>query len=377
LDGLRKGFTVDRLDPILNRRIAEVTPLISPQSLREDLSLSRANASLVRTSRNAVSNVLDGSDDRVLVIVGPCSVHDPEAAIDYAEHLRRTAGELEEHLLILMRVYFEKPRTTVGWKGLMYDPRLDGSHRVDEGLVMARGLLMAILSLGLPVGCEFLDPITPQYIADAVSWGAIGARTSQSQIHRQLASGLSMPLGFKNSTDGDVQSAIDGVSAAAKPHVFPGIADDGAAAVIATKGNPECHVVLRGGEHEPNYAKDQVAEVCQRLSRVGLLERVLIDASHGNSGKDHRRQSKVAREVAARISEGEFALLGVMLESFLVSGRQELDPGPPTQLRYGQSITDACMGWDETAEILNELARAVSMRRTRQGAGSKPTPSPR
>jgi 3-deoxy-7-phosphoheptulonate synthase len=366
---------VDRIDPILNRHIAEVSPLASQQSLREGLSLSKASARFVRTSRDAVSNVLNGSDDRVLVIVGPCSVHDSEAALDYAERLRQLADQLGEHLLILMRVYFEKPRTSVGWKGLINDPRLDGSHRVDEGLVMARGLLMAILSMGLPVGCEFLDPITPQYIADAVSWGAIGARTSQSQIHRQLASGLSMPIGFKNSTDGDVQCAIDGVSAAATPHVFPGIADDGVAAVIATRGNPECHVVLRGSKYEPNYGKDQVADVCERLRRSGLLDRVLIDASHGNSGKDHRRQPRIAHELAARISEGESALLGVMLESFLFPGRQDLVPGRSAQLRYGQSITDACIGWDQTVAVLIGLARAVSMRRTRPGANSRRTPA--
>jgi 3-deoxy-7-phosphoheptulonate synthase len=358
-----RNSTVDRNDPILNRRITEISPLTPPRVVRRNLPLSSAGEELVEASRNAVANVLDGRDDRLLVIVGPCSVHDPKAALEYAARLRRAADDLDDRLLVLMRVYFEKPRTSVGWKGLINDPRLDGSHRLDEGLTTARRLLVSILSLGLPIGCEFLDPITPQYIADAVSWGAIGARTSQSQIHRQLASGLSMPIGFKNSTDGSVQSAIDGVFAATHPQVFPGITDDGVAAVVATSGNPDCHVVLRGGERGPNYSSDHVADVRDRLRSAGLPQGLVIDASHGNSQKDYRRQSSVAREVAVRIVEGEQGLNGLMLESFLLEGRQDLASADASQLRYGQSVTDACIGWDETADVLVALAEAVRRRR--------------
>ena len=251
---------MNRTDPILDRHILEVVPLVSPRTVREAVPLTRENEGLVRTSRDALADVLDGRDDRVVVVVGPCSVHDTDAALEYACRLEELARELREDLLVVMRVYFEKPRTTVGWKGLVNDPRLDGSHHVDEGLMVARRLLVAILSLGLPVGCEFLDPTTPHYIADAVSWGAIGARTSQSQVHRQLASGLSMPVGFKNSTDGGVQSAVDGVSVAARPQSFLGVDDDGSAAVISTRGNPDCHVVLRGSDAGPNYAKSDVED---------------------------------------------------------------------------------------------------------------------
>jgi 3-deoxy-7-phosphoheptulonate synthase len=360
---LRKGNTVNRTDPILDRHILEVVPLVSPRTVREAVPLTRENEGLVRTSRDALADVLDGRDDRVVVVVGPCSVHDTDAALEYACRLEELARELREDLIVVMRVYFEKPRTTVGWKGLVNDPRLDGSHHVDEGLMVARRLLVAILSLGLPVGCEFLDPTTPHYIADAVSWGAIGARTSQSQVHRQLASGLSMPVGFKNSTDGGVQSAVDGVSVAARPQSFLGVDDDGSAAVISTSGNPDCHVVLRGSDAGPNYAKSDVEDALERLSRAGLRQRIVIDASHGNSGKDHRRQAAVAREIAERISQGEPGLAGVMLESFLLAGRQDLAPGNVSPLRYGQSITDSCIGWDETSELLVTLARAVSQRR--------------
>ena len=355
---------MNRNDPILDRRILAVVPLVSPRTVREAAPLTQENERLVRTSRGALADVLDGRDDRVVVIVGPCSVHDPDAALEYACRLEGLAKELHEHLLVVMRVYFEKPRTSAGWKGLVNDPRLDGSHHVDEGLMVARRLLVTILTLGLPVGCEFLDPTTPHYIADAVSWGAIGARTSQSQIHRQLASGLSMPVGFKNSTDGSVQSAIDGVSLAARPQAFLGVDDDGSAAVISTSGNPECHVVLRGGDTEPNYTKSDVDDVLERLSRAGLRQRIVIDASHGNSGKDHHRQPIVAREIAQRISQGEPGLVGVMLESFLLAGRQDLVPGGISQLRYGQSITDGCIDWNETSELLVTLAEAASQRRT-------------
>jgi 3-deoxy-7-phosphoheptulonate synthase len=357
---------VDRIDPILNRRIDKIVPLASPQALRETAPLSEEAQHLVRASRDAIADVLNGRDDRVLVVVGPCSIHDPNAALEYASRLQGTAAELQEHLLVVMRVYFEKPRSTIGWKGLLNDPQLDGSNRVDEGLEIARRLVVSILSLGLPVGCEFLDTITPHYVADAVSWAAIGARTSQSQIHRQLASGLSMPVGFKNSTEGSVRSAIDGVCVAAHPQVFPGVDDLGSAAVLSTVGNPDCHVVLRGSDAGPNYGPSDVADVLERLRVAGLPQRVVIDASHGNSGKDHQRQAIVAGEIAARIRSGEPGIVGVMLESFLLGGRQELVPGQSSELRYGQSITDSCIDWDETAELLKAVADAASNRRAVQ-----------
>ena len=326
--------------------------------MRESVPSSAATETLVTTSREAVAAVLDGRDDRLLVIVGPCSVHDPEAALDYARHLSGVADALREHLLVVMRVYFEKPRTTVGWKGLVNDPHLDGSHSVGEGLLTARHLLIEIAKLGLPAGCEFLDPITPQYLADVVSWGAIGARTSQSQVHRQLASGLSMPIGFKNSTEGGVQGAVDAVASAAVAQVFPGITDDGAPAVFATSGNPDCHVVLRGSESGSNYDDASIRDTCERLQQAGLAGRLVVDASHGNSGKDHRRQSFVAAELATRIGAGDRRIAGVMLESFLVGGRQDLVFGRASDLTYGQSITDACLGWGTTVEVLELLTEA-------------------
>jgi 3-deoxy-7-phosphoheptulonate synthase len=349
--------------PIHNSRIAEIRPLVTPRVVRDALPLSAEHEQLVRTSREEVAAVLDGRDDRLLVVVGPCSVHDPAAALDYARRLAALAARRRDDLLVVMRVYFEKPRTTLGWKGLVNDPRLDGSHEVNEGLVAARTLLVEIGALGLPVGCEFLDPITPQYLADAVSWGAIGARTTESQIHRQLASGLSMPIGFKNTTEGDATGAIDAIAAAAGAQVFPGITDDGEAALVATTGNPDGHVVLRGGTSGPNYDERSVALVLERLASRGFPARVVVDASHGNSGKDHRRQPVVAAELAGRIARGERHVVGLMFESFLVAGRQELVLGRASELTYGQSITDACMGFDETAAVLDELAHAASTRR--------------
>jgi 3-deoxy-7-phosphoheptulonate synthase len=358
-----KDDTVNRSDPVRNRRISEITPLLSPRHVREELPLSPAGEQVVLAGREQVSAILEGRDDRLLVVVGPCSVHDPVAATEYAERLRPLAAATSEQLLVVMRVYFEKPRTTLGWKGLINDPGLDGTYRVNDGLVAARKMLLAVLSLGLPAGCEFLDPITPQYIADAVSWGAIGARTSQSQVHRQLASGLSMPIGFKNSTEGDVQGAVDAVFVAASGQVFPGITDDGLAAIFSTSGNRDCHVVLRGSASGPNYDRDSVADVVDRLARSGLQPRVVVDASHGNSGKDHLRQAVVAAELAARVAEGDRQIAGVMLESFLVPGRQDLDLGRASELTYGQSITDACMGWESTVSVLDALAEAVARRR--------------
>jgi 3-deoxy-7-phosphoheptulonate synthase len=294
------------------------------------------------------------------VVVGPCSVHDTEAARDYAGRLAEKAQELDEDLLVVMRVYFEKPRTTTGWKGMINDPHLDDSGDVNTGLRWARGLLLAVIELGLPVGCEFLDPITPQYISDTVSWGAIGARTTESQIHRQLGSGLSMPVGFKNGTDGNVQIALDAVRAAAASHSFTGIDPSGTPAILRTSGNSDGHVILRGGRDSYNYRAAEVADVLAQLAASGLPERVVVDASHDNSNKDPERQRAVAHDIAGQVSGGNRAIVGVMLESFLVAGRQDLGSG---DLTYGQSITDACMDWDTTSGALDELAEAVRSRR--------------
>jgi 3-deoxy-7-phosphoheptulonate synthase len=348
-------------DHVRDQRIAWVTGLISPSVLLGEQPLAARPEEFVVRGRTAVADVLNRLDDRLLVVVGPCSVHDPHAALDYAHRLSAAAGELKDDLLVVMRVYFEKPRTTTGWKGLINDPHLDDTGDVNEGLRLARKLLLEVLELELPVGCEFLDPITPQYIADAVSWGAIGARTTESQIHRQLASGLSMPVGFKNRTDGNVAVAVDAVRAAAVPHTFAGIDFSGTPAVLHTRGNPDCHVILRGGRNAPNYGADGVADALERLRAVGLPERVVLDASHDNSGKDHDRQPAVAEDIAAQLAGGNRALVGVMLESFILAGRQELEDGAtPT---YGQSITDACMSWETTVETLRTLAAAVRERR--------------
>ncbi len=340
-------------------RTTRISPLISPAFLRHELPVSAAVADTVVRARADVVDILDGRDDRLVVVVGPCSIHDPAAARDYAHRLAAHAERVAGELRIVMRTYFEKPRSTVGWKGLINDPGLDGTFDVNRGLRTARALLLEVSELGLPVGCEFLDPITPQYLADVVSWGAIGARTAASQVHRQLCSALSMPVGIKNSTDGDVQVAVDGIGAAAAGHVFMGINPDGLAALITTAGNPDCHVILRGGSAGPNHDAASVTAALSLMRNAGLPERVIVDASHGNSGKDHVRQAAVAREVAARIAGGERGVAGVMLESFLVGGRQELGP----DMTYGQSVTDACMAWDATADVFDELATAVAARR--------------
>jgi len=342
-------------------RVLGYEPLLAPAALLAELPLGAREAKHVEQSRAEVRAVLTGIDDRLLVVAGPCSVHDPAAALDYAERLASLARQFHGDLLIVMRVYFEKPRTVTGWKGLINDPGLDGSHDVHRGLRTARRLLLDIVGLGLPVGCEWLDPITPQYIADTVAWGAIGARTTESQVHRQLASGLSMPVGFKNGTDGDVQVAVDACRAAAAGHTFFGVTLDGAAAVVTTAGNPDCHVILRGGRSGPNYQAGQVAGALAAIAESGLPRRVMVDASHGNSGKDHRRQPAVAGSLASQVAAGERGLVGVMLESFLAEGRQE--PGDPAQLTYGQSVTDACMDVDTTASVLGELAAAARRRR--------------
>lgn len=350
--------------PLLDgRRTARISPLIPPSLLRAEHPLDPRGADLVERARAGIVDVLDGRDDRLLVVVGPCSIHDRDAALDYAGKLAAEARRHETELLIVMRTYFEKPRTTLGWKGLINDPELDGSYAVNQGLRLARGLLLEVTELGLPVGCEFLDPITPQYLADVVSWGSIGARTAASQVHRQLCSALSMPVGIKNSTEGDVQVAVDAVRAAAGEHVFPGINADGLAALISTTGNPDCHVILRGGVAGPNHLPADVSDALDRLGRAGLPRRIVIDASHGNSGKDPVRQAAVAREIGERVGAGERGIAGVMLESFLIGGRQELTLGRADELTRGQSITDACLDWTTTAGLLGELAAGVAARR--------------
>ena len=348
-------------DRVRDQRIEHVVSLVSPVQILDELPLGAEREEVVLRGRREVAAIADRADDRLLVVVGPCSVHDPGAALDYARRLSIKAADLHDDLLVAMRVYFEKPRTTTGWKGMINDPHLDGSGDVNAGLRMARQLLLEVLGLGLPIGCEFLDPITPQYISDAVAWGAIGARTTESQIHRQLASGLSMPVGFKNGTDGDVGVAVDAVRAASVSHAFAGIDATGTPAILHTAGNPDCHVILRGGRGAPNYGAPSVAGVLERLRAAGLPERVVVDASHDNSGKDHSRQPLVIDDVAGQIAAGSGGIVGVMLESFIAAGRQSLGDG--SSLTYGQSITDACMDWDTTVEVLDQLAGAVRERR--------------
>jgi 3-deoxy-7-phosphoheptulonate synthase len=347
---------------VSDTRIIGYEPLLSPAALLDELKLTGAQQETVERTRAEVRSVLDGTDDRLLVVTGPCSVHDPKAALDYAGHLAGLRERYADDLLIVMRVYFEKPRTVTGWKGLINDPGMDESFDVHRGLRTARRLLLDIVGSGMPVGCEWLDPITPQYIADTVTWGAIGARTTESQVHRQLASGLSMPVGFKNGTDGDVQVAVDACRAAAVSHTFFGVTAAGAAAVVTTAGNPETHVILRGGRSGPNYSSSHVTKALDLITAAGLPRRIMVDASHGNSGKDHTRQLDVAGSLAKQITGGEHGLAGVMLESFLVAGRQ--NPGNPATLTYGQSVTDACMDIEMTGSALETLATSVQARRT-------------
>ena len=342
-------------------RIEAVRPLISPALLQDELPLPAAALALVQGARDAMADVLAGRDDRLIVVVGPCSIHDHDQAMAYARKLKALADELKDDLLVVMRVYFEKPRTTVGWKGYINDPRLDGSFRINEGLRRARGLLLELAALGLPAGTEFLDLLSPQYIADLVAWAAIGARTTESQTHRQLASGLSCPVGFKNGTDGGVQVAADAVVAASAPHAFMGMTKMGQAAIFETRGNADCHAILRGGR-TPNYAAAEVAAACAVLRAAGQRELVMIDFSHANSRKDHRRQIEVGHDVAAQVAAGERRIGGVMIESHLHEGRQELKPGQP--LQHGVSITDACLGWDDSAALLHHLAEGVRQRRS-------------
>lgn len=347
-------------DTIDDLRILEITPLTKPADIIAEIHRNAAVTATVTSNRDAIHKILHGDDDRLIVVIGPCSIHDPIAAREYAARLeeqrRRFAGDLE----IVMRVYFEKPRTTVGWKGLINDPHLDGSYGIEEGLRIARRLLLDINATGLPAGVEFLDTITPQYIADLVSWGAIGARTTESQIHRQLASGLSCPIGFKNGTDGGARVALDAILAASQPHHFPAVTKDGQAGIASTTGNEDCHIILRGGK-QPNYEAADVEAVTAEAVKLGLTPRIVIDASHANSGKDPMNQPRVVRSVAAQVAAGNRHIKGMMIESNLVAGRQDLVPGKP--LVYGQSITDGCIDWDMSVTTLEDLARSARDRR--------------
>ena len=341
-------------------RIRAVRPLLTPALLEEWLPAPDAAQDLVEASRTALSRVLHGQDDRLVVVVGPCSIHDHDQALDYARRLHAQAERHAGELLVVMRVYFEKPRTTVGWKGYINDPHLDGSFAINEGLELARKLLLDVLATGLPVGTEFLDLLSPQFISDLVSWGAIGARTTESQSHRQLASGLSCPVGFKNGTDGGVKVAADAIVAARAPHAFLGLTKMGQAAVFETRGNDDCHVILRGGR-QPNYAAADVDAACALLRAAGLREQVMIDCSHANSSKQHQRQIAVAQDVAGQVAAGDRRIMGVMIESHLEEGRQDIVPGQP--LRHGVSVTDACISFAQTVPVLQALAAAVRARR--------------
>ena len=341
-------------------RIREIKELTPPSHVMREFACTREASETVYAARQAAHRILHGMDDRMIVVIGPCSIHDTRAALEYAQRLvearRRYAGELE----IIMRVYFEKPRTTVGWKGLINDPDLDGSFNINKGIRMARELLLEINSMGLPSGCEFLDMITPQYMADLVSWGAIGARTTESQVHRELASGLSCPVGFKNGTDGNIRIAVDAIKAASQPHHFLSVTKGGHSAIVSTAGNEDCHVILRGGK-APNYDAASVEAVCQDMSKSGMAQRVMIDASHANSSKNPENQPRVIDDVARQMEQGESRIVGVMIESHLVAGRQDLVPGKP--LTYGQSITDGCIDWDASEKVLQRLSDAVQERR--------------
>ena len=344
-------------------RIRELKELTPPSHLIREFPCSDTVSELIYQSRNAMHRILHGMDDRLIVIIGPCSIHDTKAALDYARRLVEQRERFKNELEIVMRVYFEKPRTTVGWKGLINDPHMDGSFKINDGLRTARELLMNINELGLPAGTEYLDMISPQYIADLVSWGAIGARTTESQVHRELASGLSCPVGFKNGTDGNVKIAADAVGAASNPHHFLSVTKQGGTAIVSTTGNPDCHVILRGGK-QPNYDAASVADACQALAKAKLPTRLMIDASHANSLKNHENQPKVIADINAQLAAGEERIVGVMVESHLVAGRQELVEGQP--LVYGQSITDGCIGWDSSLQVLEALAEAVRARRARR-----------
>lgn len=350
-------------DVISDIRVEKISPLISPALLLEDLPITSMAHGTVLDGRKKVVAVVTGESDKLVVVVGPCSIHDTDVAMDYAKRLVVLAKELSENLVIVMRVYFEKPRTTVGWKGLINDPDLDGSFKINKGLHKARQLLIDINNLGLPVGCEFLDTISPQFTTDLVTWGAIGARTTECQLHRELASGLSMPVGFKNGTGGNVTIAVDAIRSAKAPHRFLGVTGQGLAGIVTTTGNPECHVILRGGSDGPNYYAKNIADAKAKLAAHSLPQKIIVDCSHGNSKKKHTNQPLVASDLASQISGGEAGICGLMIESNIVEGRQDIKEG--CTLAYGQSITDACISWETTEVVLKQLSEAVAERRSK------------
>ena len=342
-------------------RIGSLRPLLPPTILFEELPITAKASQLVMDARRKAQRIIEGEDDRLLVVAGPCSIHDTGAAMEYGERLLAASRLYRGELMLVMRVYFEKPRTTVGWKGLINDPDLDGSFRINRGLRMARKLLLDLAESGIPSGSEFLDTIVPQFTADLVSWGAIGARTTESQVHRELASGLSMPVGFKNGTNGSIQVAIDAVGASRQKHHFLSVTKQGLPAIVETTGNDLCHLILRGSSRGSNHDEESIRTACKQLEATGLRPRLMVDCSHGNSTKDHRKQPEVARELARQVREGSTDILGVMLESHLVEGRQKHEPGSVPA--YGQSITDACISWEQTLPVLEELAEAARVRR--------------
>jgi len=350
-------MTTYQTDDLRIRAIKEVAP---PTEVHAQFPITDEAARLVYETRHAIHRILQEQDDRILVIIGPCSVHDTQAALEYCDRLKPLCDELKDELVIVMRVYFEKPRTTVGWKGLINDPDLDGSFHINKGLSLARDLLLEVNKRGVPAATEYLDLISPQYVADLISWGAIGARTTESQVHRELASGLSCPVGFKNGTDGTLMIAVDAIRAAAQPHHFMSLTKAGHSAIFTTSGNPDCHVILRGGQR-PNYDAESVNIAAQSLEDAGLPARIMIDFSHANSQKKHRKQIDVARDVAGQIARGDHRIMGVMIESYLEEGRQDLKEG--VELLYGQSVTDACLGWSDSVPVLRQLADAVRERR--------------
>ncbi len=341
-------------------RITGMQEVVPPDELIAQVPLDSALSEQVFRTRQQINQIVSGNDGRLLAVVGPCSIHDPSAALEYARRLQPLAAELSESLLIIMRVYFEKPRTIVGWKGLINDPHLNNSYDINHGLKVARTLLKDLTEMGLGVGTEYLDPITPQYVGDLVSWGAIGARTTESQVHRQLASGLSCAIGFKNSTDGSVQIAVDAVNSASHPHIFLSVTKQGHSAIFSTAGNPNCHIILRGGGGATNYDAKSLADAGAQLAKGKLPERIMVDMSHANSEKQHARQLAVGKDICQQLRDGNERLLGVMVESNLVEGRQDI--GPPAELTYGQSITDACIGWDDTEQLMRKLAAAATVR---------------
>ena len=357
---------VDKTSQTDDERIQDVTPLPPPEHLIRFFPIrGTAIESLISETRQSIRNIMQGRDDRLLVIIGPCSIHDPAAALEYARCLKPLREKYKGTLEVVMRVYFEKPRTTVGWKGLINDPYLDGSYRIDEGLRIARQLLIDINRLGMPAGSEFLDVISPQYIGDLIAWGAIGARTTESQVHRELASGLSAPIGFKNGTDGNIRIATDAIQAAARPHHFLSVHKNGQVAIVETKGNTDCHVILRGGK-APNYDAASVAAACKDLEAARLPATLMVDCSHANSSKQHERQIDVARDIADQIAAGGRSVFGVMVESHLKAGAQKFSPGKDdaSKLEYGRSITDACIGWDDSEQVLEILHQAILARRS-------------